>query len=98
MAHKALSPASYPCDLCKLTHGTFHEFELWRDWRNRIGLDWRFYHQDEFAERYRREFPLPVVLEEVDGELRELLSAVQIADCATTGDLIEALQRALAAS
>ncbi len=30
IAHKIISPSTYQCNLCSLTHGTFTERDVWK--------------------------------------------------------------------
>jgi len=68
-AHKILSPASYNCSLCQLTHGPLTENKLWTTFRKELveqGLELDFLHKDEFAKVYRskfgHKFTYPIVL------------------------------------
>jgi len=68
-AHKILSPATYNCSLCKLTHGAFTEKKLWTEFRKELGqqgLEFDFLHKDEFGKVYRskfgHKFTYPIVL------------------------------------
>lgn len=46
-AHKALSPQTYQCDLCKLTHGTFGEKKRWKEFVESLPVPVRFLHRAE---------------------------------------------------
>ncbi len=79
-AHKAVSPETYRCDLCKLTHGALREKERWRAFV--VSLPWpvRFLHRDD-AERewpeldvawpavlfFRNDLPAPAILIDAEG-------------------------------
>ncbi len=67
--HKVLSPATYQCSLCKLTHGAFTEKKLWKAFRDELGaqgFELDFLHKDEFGKLYRskfgHKFTYPIVL------------------------------------
>ena len=81
MAHKLLSPRTYRCSLCSITHGVFREREAWKAFRDAMDEDMLFLHRDEFEARFpqrsgMREYPL--VLREQAGEVEMLLSAKDI--------------------
>lgn len=79
IAHKMVSPSTYACDLCSITHGVLSEKEAWSAFRAESERELVFYHRDEFEEQYDQRFTYPVVLQEEEGSLREVLTAAQIA-------------------
>lgn len=73
-AHKILSPATYGCALCAVTHGPFTMRGEWRDWLRKSPMPAVFYHRDEFA----RAFPeatarLPAILVETGAGALDLV-------------------------
>jgi hypothetical protein len=60
--HKIISPETYDCSLCKLTHGPFAEAGQWRDFRTSVGIPMEFLHRDEFEKKYQQRFEYPVIL------------------------------------
>ena len=54
--HKILSPSTYNCSLCKMTHGILKEKQIWTQFRNESHLDMMFYHKDEFEKEYAKLF------------------------------------------
>ncbi|MDX8377734.1 MAG: hypothetical protein R8L53_06900 [Mariprofundales bacterium] len=46
-AHKLLSPDTYECELCALTHGIFGAKRAWKDFMARIGVETTFYHRND---------------------------------------------------
>ena len=80
MAHKIFSPSTYPCSLCDLTYGIFKIRPEWEDFIQHSPLPFEFLHKDEFHHAYSsgREFRLPVVLTEMNGDLQTLLSAQEL--------------------
>ncbi len=75
--HKAFSPATYACNLCKVTYGTFGIKKEWREFIQ--GLPWPavFYHRDEFRNRYPHlsGTPFPAVFAERNDAGLELLAS-----------------------
>jgi len=94
IAHKLISPSTYKCDLCALTHGALKEKAAWTSFRNSTEEELIFLHRDEFERSYTQRFSLPVVLkEEPDGTLEVLLSSEQIHECDSIDTLISELSR-----
>ena len=52
IAHKILSPKTYNCNLCKLTHGVFSARDSWVKFLKSIEVPIEFLHRDEFIQRY----------------------------------------------
>lgn len=56
-AHKLISPGTYDCKLCELTHGVFKEDVDWILFRESVkttnpNLQLEFLHKDEFEKQY----------------------------------------------
>jgi len=74
IAHKIVKPETYACDLCALTHGSFREKQIWKDFRQEFAMPMEFYHKDEFLKKYKSkwlpscEFPIILV---ADGHAME---------------------------
>ncbi len=64
IAHKLLSPETYQCDLCSLTHGALSEKKAWKEFRKRTSLEMEFLHKDEFEQLHKNSFDYPVVLKQ----------------------------------
>ncbi len=91
-AHKIVSPSTYACDLCTLTHGNFGERETWKTFKDNANIPLTFYHIDEFEKLFPDRFTYPVILKNEANQLSVLLNAEAIASFKTTEALIEALQ------
>ncbi|NBR07766.1 MAG: hypothetical protein EBT92_18660 [Planctomycetes bacterium] len=61
ISHKVLSPSTYPCNLCALTHGAFSMRKEWRDFLNKIKPPLTFMHRDEFRKEFKLEDALPAI-------------------------------------
>lgn len=94
-AHKIVSPSTYACDLCKLTHGNFGEHEAWKAFMKTSDLHLTFYHTDEFETRYSESFLYPVVLKKEGEKLSIFLDKEAIAVFRATEELIEGIQELL---
>ncbi|MDH5473539.1 MAG: hypothetical protein OEY87_10440 [Gammaproteobacteria bacterium] len=62
IAHKIISPKTYACHLCELTHGYFKVRESWVKFLQQLDLDCEFLHRDELFAQYGIEGKaLPVI-------------------------------------
>lgn len=61
ISHKMLSPTTYPCNLCALTHGAFSMRKEWRDFLAKIKPPLTFMHRDEFRKEFKLEDDLPAI-------------------------------------
>ena len=90
-AHKIISPKTYACDLCHLTHGNFGERKEWTVFLQASSIDLDFYHSDEFEKEFETKFKYPIVLKSVDSHFEVLLDAQKISGFTDVNDLIESL-------
>lgn len=88
IGHKILSPQTYSCNLCKLTHSNFGMRKQWKQFIE--SLDWpvEFLHADELKARYNIEgLSLPVIMKREDEKLETLIDADAINACRSVEDL-----------
>lgn len=79
--HKAFSPATYACNLCKVTYGAFGIKKEWRAFLKGLPCRTVFYHRDEFRRRYPTlaETPLPAIFaERAGGGVEPLVGAEEL--------------------
>jgi hypothetical protein len=48
IAHKMLSPKTYECNLCSITHGVFKIRDTWVKFLEELDAECEFLHKDEF--------------------------------------------------
>lgn len=74
-AHKLISPGTYDCKLCELTHGVFKEDVDWIRFRESVkttnpNLKLEFLHKDEFEKQYWSKwlpkYDFPIILGMID--------------------------------
>ena len=53
IAHKILSPRTYSCQLCALTHGYFSVREEWVGFLQTLQAECEFLHRDELQSKYQ---------------------------------------------
>lgn len=94
-AHKIISPSTYSCDLCSLTHGNFGERKNWKDFVKESETEMSFLHIDEFEKQFNTTFKYPVILSNSDGKLKTILSSVSISQIKDAVELINRLKENL---
>jgi hypothetical protein len=88
LAHKTLSPETYQCHLCALTHSTFGMRQDWKRFLETLGEPTEFLHADELKQRYGISgVPLPAIFRKAGGELEPWVDAGEINACRTVEDL-----------
>lgn len=91
IGHKLLSPQTYDCFLCSLTHGTFREEPAWKKFRQHSRAEMEFLHRDEFEQRYDRTEEYPVVMKKSES-MEVAISREQLAGLASLDGLIEVVK------
>ena len=91
--HKLISPSTYKCSLCALTHNAFTENSTWKNFRMESKEDMEFYHKDEFETTFPNvNMIFPTVLKLEDKQLSTVLSSEVLKDLSTIEELIERLK------
>lgn len=96
--HKALSPTTYRCHLCRLTHGPFRMRPLWRAFMDELAYPVQVLHRDEFRRLYdQQDQALPAVFLDTGGAITPLVDRERIQACHSLQDLMGATSEALSA-
>ncbi|MBI5659455.1 MAG: GTPase [Nitrosomonadales bacterium] len=93
IAHKVISPSTYQCALCSLTHNALSEKSEWADFRKSSRHDLQFLHKNEFEAQYSTRFDYPVILD-ITGEMKTLFSNLELAEFKNVKDLIAGIEKA----
>ena len=93
IGHKIFSPDTYQCDLCQLTHGYFSERNQWREFIEKLEIDCRFLHRDEF----HKQFPgqpdaLPAIFIQTENDLKACIDAEQLKQINNLDELINTVK------
>jgi hypothetical protein len=95
--HKIVSPSTYECALCAITHGAFSMDRRWRDYLRGLPVETSFFHRKDFAEAYPAATDaLPAILLDREGVISPLISAEAFKGLETVDSLVAALNTALA--
>lgn len=92
IGHKLFSPQTYDCFLCSLTHGTFRENPVWKNFRQKSAIEMEFLHRDEFEKEYKLIFEYPVILKQADS-LEVAISKDTLGSFKSLDDLVEAVEQ-----
>ncbi|NJK41512.1 MAG: GTPase [Acaryochloridaceae cyanobacterium SU_2_1] len=95
IAHKLLSPSTYRCNLCRLTHDTFTERSAWTSFREKQEIPILFLHKDEYEQQSAPTYPYPVILKEEQGQQSVFLSATDINEITDVNALIATIENRL---
>lgn len=92
IAHKILSPKTYNCNLCALTHGHFKIKQDWVKFLKQIDTELEFLHRDEFVKKYSyNNADFPAILIEEKNKLSLWLDQTAINKIKTLDDLKNAI-------
>lgn len=96
--HKTVSPATYDCALCAVTHGFFTMDQRWRQWLKAQAWEAVFHHRSDFIAAYPAfaQEPLPLVLRRDGTDHSVALSAAQLRAAKDVNALVAAIEGALA--
>lgn len=89
IAHKILSPETYECNLCAITHSHFSMRKPWGKYLETLDAELEFLHRDELIKQYgEQSAALPTIfVKQADKSLTVAVSAEEINQCKTMDDL-----------
>ena len=93
IAHKLLSPDTYECQLCALTHGVFKEREEWKKFRESSNDELVFLHKDEFEKDHDPVDDYPLIFEDKDGQLEPFVEPQEMRELTDLNALVELLKQ-----
>lgn len=94
-AHKMLSPSTYPCALCRLTHGLTRAYPEWEAALKRWNGPIEFLHHEGFHSKYGSGHQLPLIGIEANGELSILIGASELSTIDSLDELIQVFNQRL---
>ncbi len=88
IGHKIVSPQTYACNLCAITHSTFSMRDEWKNFVAGLGVPIEFLHRDELEKQYGLRAPeLPAIFRKTDGVLETWIGREEINRCRSLTDL-----------
>ncbi len=95
--HKIVSPDTYSCDLCNLTHGNFTEKKRWKNYRENSNSEFVFMYKDQFLDTYLdlniENLTFPAVFKKEGSVIEILFDSKVISSLSSVEDLIDLLQQ-----
>jgi hypothetical protein len=78
--HKTVSPSTYACSLCAITHGALAMNKTWKAYLAGLGIPMDFYHRPDFRAAFpaQADLTLPLIGTLVDGRVEVLASAQEL--------------------
>ena len=95
-AHKILSPETYSCELCSITHHQLGERQTWKAFREKSDVKMRFLYKNEFEKSFDTSYDYPVILFSQENVLQLLMNKSTIAKYKTAEALSKALTNLIA--
>ena len=92
IAHKIISPSTYQCSLCALTHDNFGAKKKWKSFVKSFSIPMEFYHIEDFEKKFKTSLNYPVVLEENEGTLKQVLTKEDLNEISNVDELIRKLE------
>lgn len=92
IAHKAISPATYQCSLCSLTHDTLNEKSEWTRFKASSTNHLEFLHKNEFEAKFKTKYVYPVILDNT-GEMKVLFSKADLNKFNSVAELIAGIEQ-----
>jgi len=93
-AHKIISPNTYPCSLCKLTHANFSEKKIWKEFKERTAIEIEFV----YSNNYRGNIVLkdfPVIMLDLNEVQTILLDNEELNRLNSVNELIARIKKAI---
>ena len=85
IAHKLVSPDTYSCDLCQITHDTFSENAAFSALKAQHPIE--LFHIDEYEARHPAEEHYPVIIVRRNGHVIQRINRDRIAQLRSVDDL-----------
>ncbi len=93
IAHKIVSPKTYSCDLCQITHNAFSENAEFTALKSRHPIE--LFHIDEYEARYPPEEHYPAIVVRSNDEVVQRINRERIGQLHSVNDLkslVEAIE------
>ena len=99
IAHKIISPKTYSCNLCSLTHGYFSIRDTWVKFLQQLDVECEFLHRDELLSKYAIESTeLPVIYENKKGRIEVWIEKEKIEQFKSVEELMKFINMKLSFS
>ena len=95
--HKIISPSTYDCQLCSITHGIFGMKQRWKTFLDSLPYKKTFLHKDEVQKTsivLPKELPA-ILLKDRHGEIKQLVSSANLIGFQSMNELIQIIHEKL---
>ena len=93
VAHKVMSPSTYPCELCQLLYGPLGLRKEWKSFMAESNMKFEFYHINDFEAKFDERFQYPIMLMKTDnGRMSVLLEKNEFSKMKNVSGLIERIK------
>ena len=89
LAHKIISPDTYECNLCKITHGAFTENKKFKELKEKYNIT--LWHIDDYEEKFSKESSYPLIIMRDERGTEKNRIATEIINKINTVDMLEDL-------
>lgn len=96
MIYRITAPATFKCNLYKLTQEYFNMKYEWKNFIKEMPIDFKFYHRDMFKKKYpdfKSEYP--IVLLENDGRFETFINPEEIIGITSLQELKDLIKQRL---
>ena len=94
-AHKIVSPETYDCNLCAISHGAFSMKKKWSTYIETLPIKSTFTYKDKFSKNEYGNIKFPSVFIRSNEKLDEIISATEINEIKNLDQLIDHLNHKL---
>ncbi|PKP45072.1 MAG: GTPase [Bacteroidetes bacterium HGW-Bacteroidetes-12] len=92
-SHKIISPSTYPCSLCSLTHGDFGAKKEWKEFLEKYPLKTTFLYKNQLEHLSFLPKKFPAILFKLENnKIKELFSAEELKKISDVNELINEIK------
>ncbi len=93
--HKMVSPTTYDCELCTLTHHSFGAHSKWQSFLKEAKVSVKVYYKDQFERTFDSKMEFPAVLFYENSVVRTILDKKELKHINELEDLLVLLEQKL---
>ena len=98
IGHKIVSPQTYSCNLCAITHSTFKMRDEWKQFVAQLDCPVEFLHRDELQKQYgSKDISLPAIFLKTASGLQPCIGQEEINCCHSLAELEHLVRQRLQA-
>ena len=90
--HKIVSPSTYDCELCILSHHYFGARKIWTEFVESARVPVRIYYKDQFKQKFEEEIEFPAVMSYDNSSLNCILGRKELSSINDLNELFVLLR------